>query len=171
VSSLGAADVARLRALAAAAPSLEPGRWVSELAGQLKALGAPGPAVGPRAIAPAPAPLERLYTALGRALSRLGAQPSLAELAEGLGVGERQVHRGFAELARAYAHPFEGWRDFLHQMRVDWAAQLLSVRGLSLGRVAELAGYRSTTALFHAFSARGAATPGAIARRLAEHWR
>ena len=63
------------------------------------------------------------------------------------------------------------WRDFLHETRLDWSAQLLSVPKLGIERASKIAGYRSSIALHHALSTRGGKTPGAIARELAERWR
>lgn len=116
------------------------------------------------------APLVRLYDGLGSILSRLDAHPTLTELASFTRTGERQTKRWLAKLTRDYAHSFESFRDFIHEMRLDWATQLLSVPGMTLNRVATLAGYRSTVALHHAFSSRGADTPRGISRRLKERW-
>jgi AraC-like DNA-binding protein len=169
-SRIGAGDIARLRALVARREEMPAARWFVELCSHLRTLGL-GVELGldPRGVR-APEPLVRTYGELGGALSRMHEQPSLPEIAEALRLSERQVNRRLTDLARSYGHPFEGWRDFVHEMRLEWATHLLSIRGVSLARVATLAGYRSTEALFHAFSRRGLETPRAVARRLAEHW-
>ena len=172
VSHVGPRDVAHLRSLVARLGSVPADRFVLDLAASLRALGGPRVAEpDPRAIPRAPAPFARAYGALGHALSRLDLHPSLPELAGSLGLSERQMSRRLVEIGRRYGHPFLGWRDFIEEMRLEWAAHLLSVPNLPLEHVSRLAGYRSTVALCHAFSSRGADTPGRIARRLSERWR
>jgi transcriptional regulator GlxA family with amidase domain len=149
--------------------SLSVGPWLAELFRLLRGAGLPVE-LDPAGLARAPEALARTYSVLGEALSRLDAQPSFTEVACAVQSSERQLSRHMGELARSYGHPFQGWRDFVHEMRLEWATQLLSVPGVGLGRVASLAGYRSVVALCHAFSMRGAETPRTIARRLAEHW-
>jgi AraC-like DNA-binding protein len=145
--------------------------FVRELALRLQALGLPCHLIDPDGVAPAPAPMARLYAALGHTLSSLDQYPSLPEVAGVMQASERHVHRQLAQLAKTYGHSFVGWRDFVNEMRLDWATQLLSIPRISTATVAKLAGYRSATALNHAYRARGADTPAVIARRLAEHWR
>jgi AraC-like DNA-binding protein len=170
-SRLRPGDIARLRALVARLDTTPAAHWFVELCTDLRALGVcVERGLDPRGVPRAPAALARTYGELGGALSRMHEQPSLSELAETLQLSERHVHRRMTELARSYAHPFQGWRDFLHEMRLEWATHLLSIPGAPLPRVARLAGYRSTEALHHAFSARGVEPPSAIARRLAAHW-
>jgi AraC-like DNA-binding protein len=170
LSRISPGDVSGLSAHVASLSTLPPVGWIAKLSLRLRALGLEPSIIDPDSLAPPPAPMVRLYAALGGALSRLDAQPSLPELAEALGSNERQVHRQLAQLARTYGHSFASWRDFLHEMRLDWATQLLSIPEMPLGRVAKLAGYRSTTALHHAYSLRGAETPMTIANRLRERW-
>ena len=165
LSRLGEPELARLRALTAVVNKTAPERWVLELSSCLQSLGFHRPLV--TELTSSPAPLRKLYAAVGAALSSLHTQPSLLELAQSLGLSERQVHRQFEQLP----HSFASWRELLHESRLDWTTQLLSVPGLPLGQVAQLAGYRSTIALHHALSLRGAATPSAISRGLAERWR
>jgi transcriptional regulator GlxA family with amidase domain len=171
VGAVSRADLCKLREHVSNLHSRPAEAWVEELACRLRSLGLDvAPERHDREPHVAPPDLVRLYRALGTVLSRLHEHPSLEELALSVGFGERQVKRKLTELTRRYAHPFTSWRDFLHEMRLDWATQLLSIDGLSLERVAELAGYRSTVALHHAFSARGAPTPRTIARHLSERW-
>lgn len=167
-SRIHSRDIRRLRRLIAQLNETSAATWFVELCVCLRDLGLP---VGLNPTpARAPEHLVRTYGELGVALSRMHDQPSLSELAESLRLSERQLNRRMSELAVSYGHPFEGWRDFVHEMRVEWATHLLSIRNVSLARVATLAGYRSTEALFHAFSSRGLDTPTAIARRLTQHW-
>jgi AraC-like DNA-binding protein len=144
--------------------------FVRELALRLQALGLPPHLVDPDGITPAPAPMARLYAALGRTLSNLDQYPSLPEVADVMQASERHVHRQLSHLAKTYSHSFVGWRDFVSEMRLDWATQLLSIPKISTATVAKLAGYRSPVALNHAYRTRGADTPATIARRLADHW-
>jgi AraC-like DNA-binding protein len=169
-SRIGPAEIARLRAHVQALHATPAETWVAELARQLRACGRPRGPVDARALAPPSEDLANAYAALGVAASRLEGQRSLTEVASVLGVCERQVHRRLGDLAREFGHPFEGWREFVHENRIEWAIQLLSQGTLPLERVARLAGYRSAVALCHAFSLRGAPTPGSIATTLAEHW-
>lgn len=111
--------------------------------------------------------LARSFDALGR----LNAYPTMTELAEGLDVSERRANGWLRDLAGDYAHPFEGWRDLVHESRIEWATQLLSLPDLPVREVARVAGHRSGVALAHAFSMRGAPAPTAIAREHARRWR
>lgn len=170
-SRLSAADVEGLRRLVQEADTLPAPLWVGELCLRLRAVGL---LVGsePRPFEHrSPPSLAQAYDALGGALAQLGAQPSLTEIAGALGVSERQANRRIADLVREYGLPFDGWRTFVHESRLEWAMQVLSIPGVALSRAALLAGYRSTIALHHALSLRGASTPAAIARELSHRWR
>jgi len=169
-SSISMHDVQALRTLVGARGSMRPREWTAHLAGRLRALGLPVARAAAGDIEPAPAQLARLYAALGPALSRLDTQPTLSEIAMSISTSERNVNRMLTHLARAYDHPFAGWRELVHEMRLVWATQLLSLPDMRLDRVARLAGYRSTIAFHHALSIRGGPTPRTIARRLAERW-
>lgn len=172
VASLAAHDRATLVAHVAQLAHEPPERWLFALTRHLAAMGILArPLPDPRALPTSPRPLVVLYGALGTVLSRLETHPSLDELATMIGVSERQTKRLLAELTHGYAHSFASWRDFLHETRLDWTAQLLSVPNLGIERASKLAGYRSSVALHHAFSTRGGKTPGTIARELAERWR
>lgn len=167
---LSRAAVERLRALVARSDEGSAAAWVVELLAVLRASGLPLRGELDRRALSAPAPHATTYGALGDALARLDAQPTLTELAETLGVTERQAHRRLAELLRDYGVPFDGWRDFVNESRIEWTLQVLSVAGLSQERAARVSGFRSSTALHHALSLRGAATPGALAKVLRQRW-
>ena len=171
VGAIGRTERAALHQHAGRLREMPPAAWVAELLHRLRACGL---AVAPyhEAAPPLASPrsLVRLYQSMGSVLSRIDEHPSLDDLAAAMNASPRQTRRWLAALTQSYAHPFSSWRDFIHEMRLDWATQLLSVPGLSLDRVAALAGYRSTAALHHAYSTRGAATPRAISRRLNERW-
>jgi AraC-like DNA-binding protein len=170
VSRIGTTDVMALLSLVDEVRARPAASFVSALAHRLEVLGFRRHTIDPDGLAPAPAPMARLYAALGHALSNLNQHPSLPEMAEVMRASERHVNRQLAQLAQRYSHSFVGWRDFVHEMRLDWATQLLSIPGISHARIADLAGYRSVSALHHAYHQRGADTPGRIARRLAERW-
>jgi AraC-like DNA-binding protein len=171
VSRLGPRDVVALRDLVAVVDDLPAEAWLPRLWAVLQSTGSPSALdPDPRALPVAPPLVRRAYQELGVALSRLETQPTLTELATSLGLGERQTHRRLSDLLRQYGLPFEGWRDFVHESRLEWAVQLLSVPEITQGRVARLAGFGSATALHHALSSRGGRTPGAIARTLRHRW-
>jgi AraC-like DNA-binding protein/mannose-6-phosphate isomerase-like protein (cupin superfamily) len=172
VASLAAHDRTTLLEHVADVEHEPPERWVYELTRLLAAIGILArPLPDRRSLPASPRPLVVLYGALGTVLSRLDTHPSLDDVATMIGVSERQTKRLLAELTRGYAHSFTSWRDFLHETRLDWTAQLLSVPNLGIERASKLAGYRSSIALHHALSTRGGKTPGTIARELAERWR
>jgi AraC-like DNA-binding protein len=169
-SRLGAADVARLRSLTARVDLTPAHLWAQELIGTLRAVGLPVPRMPELQVA-LPAQAARIYRALGVARNRLDRHPSIQELGESVGLSERQLRRGLTKLETDFGITSSGWREFLSDARLGWAQQLLSIPGLSMKRVAELTGFRSPVAFSHAFSARGGATPGAVARVLRERWR
>lgn len=163
-----ASDLSNLRRLMGRFHPDNAAGWTCELFELLRALGL-ALELDPRA-GPAPSlHAKRLYRLLGDTLMRLCDHPSLGELASALALSERQAHRAFVALGQ-HGHPFACWRDFLHEMRIDWATHLLSIPKAPLGYVAKLAGYRSTVALCHAFSLRGVRPPSEVARALAQRW-
>lgn len=116
-------------------------------------------------------PITRVYEALGDAVTNLETQPSLTEVADALSLSERQTNRYLEQIAREYTPHHGGWRDTLRDVRIATAMQYLSVAGLSLARVAQLAGYGSLVAMTHAFAEANTSTPADVARRLARRWR
>ena len=165
----------RLRSLVASVGSPTPESWISSLFDELIRLGLNGFAKHRcEALLPAPSvaasSLATAYGALGDALGRLDLYPNLPELAASLGVSDRQANRRLRDLARDYGHPFSGFRELLHEGRLEWAIQLLSIPQIPIRRAAQLAGYRSTAALHHALALSGAPTPAAIQRTHADRW-
>jgi AraC-like DNA-binding protein len=171
ISKIGARDIGALRALVLELDQLPAGCWVATLCERLRAAGlcVAGDLRELRSSA-IRQPVAQCYDVLGSALSNLDAQPSLSELAETLGLSGRQAHRRVADLMREYRLPFDGWRDFVNESRLEWALQLLSVPDISISHAARTAGYRSTIALYHALSLRGAETPASMRRQLHERW-
>lgn len=165
------AEVARLRERVRSVDTRAPADFVADLCHELRALGFPFPAcILPDDLAETPAPLVETYRVLGDALSRIHLHPSLDEVGRALAVSERQAHRRLSHLERRYAHHFSSWRAYLLDNRVEWTIQLLSNQRIPLKRVAELAGYRSAIAMNHALSSRGAPSPGALRKLLAQRW-
>lgn len=169
ISHLAPRDVERLRAHCAELDSLEHEAWTTRLIDLLRALGlrAPRGVLAPSTESPQ---LARMYTALGEARARLADQPALDEIAARLGVSDRQVRRNLGDLDRDFGLNSAGWRAFLNDARLGYAQQLLSIEGLTIARVAELAGFRSPVALSHAFTVRAGITPGAVRRQLRARW-
>jgi AraC-like DNA-binding protein len=167
---LGPADVAHLSAIVARPLASRPEIWAGEIVGTLRALGLPAPRGGIEEELYENAHVAALYRALAHVRSHLHEYPSISDVAAQVGLSERHVRRAFEQLDRDLGVGTNGWRDFLRDTRIGAAQQLLSVPGLSLSRVASLAGYRSSVALCHSFAERGDSTPGAIARRVHERW-
>jgi AraC-like DNA-binding protein len=165
---LAPTDVDALRTLVRDVSRQPAWAWIRALRDRLRALGL---RAGDTPPPPLSAPMLDCYAALGGALGQLDAQPTLTELASTLGLSERQAHRRVGHLFREYGLPFDGWRELIHESRLEWAVQALSVPGVTISEAARLSGYRSTIALHHALSLRGAPTPGVIARTLADRWR
>jgi AraC-like DNA-binding protein len=164
---LALVDVARLRRHTARLSRTPVERWVDELFTLLRGLGV---VVAVEREALAQGDHAGVVDAMGEALSNLAVQPSMTEFATALGVSERQARRRFADFTRTFGQDYDGWRGFINDARLGWTTQLLSLPGLTLARVAELAGFGSPVALSHAFSLRSTTTPGAMARDLRDRW-
>lgn len=169
LARIGRADVAHLRALTARLGTTPGASWLGELLASLRALGLGAPR-HPDWSPEVPARTAAMYRAIGETRTLLPAHPSITELADALGVSERHVRRGFDELVAGYGLSSTSWRDLLSDMRLSWAHQLLSIPALPVRRVAALSGFRSSVALVHAFSTRGAGTPGQTARDHVQRW-
>lgn len=169
VGRLGPRDVARLLALTSRFSELTSLAWMLELVDLLRVLGL-GAEVLPRTPIATPR-VEQLYRALGDLRGQLDRHPSLPELGEAVGISERQARRDLDELEAQFAMPIDGFRDALSDMRMSHAQQLLSLESVSLARVAQLTGFRSTIALNHAFTSRCGQTPGEIRELLRRRWR
>ena len=163
VARMHTRDVGALRALLARVVRTPAARWLRELGACLRALGLQldtdfGESQASR--------LSQLYRLVGEAGSTLDAHPTLTDLADSLGVTVRQARRDIRQLIHEYRQPYEGWRDYVATMRMEWTTQLLSVPGLRLSDIARIAGFRSDAALAHAFSMRDAMTPAAMGREI-----
>lgn len=168
-SRIARTDVLALNRLVARIDVTPPLEWVRELYSRLHALGL-SQATQPGSPDLSSRHSTALYAALGEQRSQLARHPSLLEVANRLGVSERQARRAFRDLAWELSLTSTGWRDFVSDARMGWAQQLLSIPQLRLADVAQLAGFRSSAALSHAFTMRGPTSPGTIARRLTQAW-
>ncbi|MBL8718506.1 MAG: helix-turn-helix transcriptional regulator [Myxococcales bacterium] len=172
VSRLGPTDVAALSSLTKRMTTTESRLWMAELVGLLRASGLAAPSRFD--LEPVEAVhLQRLYGAIATVRTQLPTGPSLTELADHLGLSERHLRRGFAELGEL-GMTTSRWRECLNDLRMSFAQQLLTVPTLSMKQVARLTGFASPTAFHHAFVARGGGqgpTPLDVARTLRERWR
>ena len=162
-------DVARLSRRAARMHVTPPREWALGTLSMLRALGLAAPHFSLDAEPPAPL-VAKLYGELATVRQRLSEHPALSEVADTLGVSERQARRAFDDLDRELGVGTAGWREYLADTRLSTAQQLLSIPQLPLARVARLSGFRSATALCHAFAERNGRSPGDLSRRLAERW-
>jgi len=81
-----------------------------------------------------------------------------------LGSNARTVHRRIERIAERYVLPWSHWRSALHHTRIVQAIRWLGAPGATTELVARLTGFRSPTALCHAFAAAGLPSPGTLAR-------
>ncbi len=161
---LSARDVARLRELVPGLEGPTPARTTLEIMDVLRANGLPLARIDEGYLADRTTPEERaLSAAIAKYLGRLEDFPAIEEVSAELGWSSRHVSRRIAELAKRHAFPWESWRASLHQARILAALRLASV-GATTELIARKTGFRSPTALCHAFSKAGLPSPGALAK-------
>lgn len=161
---LDARDRARLGAVAAGLESATPARATAKLVELVRSLGIALEPVDERELLDVASEHDqRLGTAISKELSRLDAHPSIEDVVDCVGWSSRHVNRRFATLAGTYGLPFESWRTLLHFTRIFAATRLLSA-GATTERVARRTGFRSPTALCHAFAKAQLPSPGVLAR-------
>lgn len=154
----------RLRAWAAALEGPEPGRATLEIMAIFRAIGVPLLRLDHDHLVDRTSAADRaLSTAFARHLARLEAHPSIEDVSAEVGQSARHVHRRIAALAAQYSFPWQHWRASLHQARMLAALRMVSV-GATTELVARKTGFRSPTALCHAFAKAGLPSPGALAR-------
>jgi AraC-like DNA-binding protein len=107
--------------------------------------------------------LQLLQDALSERLNALHEFPTIEEVGEMLGWGQRQVHRRLARLRETHGVVWRHWREFVHQARMLRAMQLLSAPAATTELVARLSGFRSPSALCHAFAKARLPSPGRFA--------
>lgn len=157
-------DVARLRQLVPKLEGPAPARTILAIMDLLRATGLPLARVDEGYLTErAPEDDQVLSSTMAKYLSRLEAFPAIEEVSAELGWSTRHVSRRIAELARRHSLPWKSWRASLHQARILAALRLASV-GATTELIARKTGFRSPTALCHAFSKAGLPSPGVLAR-------
>lgn len=109
-------------------------------------------------------PRARLWGVVGSVLSSLVKFPSIDDVTDALAWNPRRVHRALKGLAHDYALPWTEWRSALHSQRMLDATRLLGAPGATTELVARLTGFRSPSALCHAFANAELPSPGTLAR-------
>lgn len=96
--------------------------------------------------------LQRLQNVVSERLAALYEFPVIEEVSSRLGWDQRRVHRRLTRLRDRYSIVWHHWREFVHQARMLRAMQLLTIPGTATELVARLSGFRSPSALCHAFA-------------------
>lgn len=161
----GARDLARFRELAAGLHGHAPRRVAIEMLDRLRAHGVRfAKLTEGDLVQEATEDESRLSAAIGHQLARLGTHPSIDDVGNELGWSSRHVNRRFAELAKNHGLTFHRWRSLLHHTRMLMASRLLAAPGATTELIARLTGFRSPSALCHAFAKAGWPSPGVLAR-------
>lgn len=113
--------------------------------------------------------LQLLQNALSERLTALHEFPTLEEVSAKLSWDQRRVHRRLARLRETYGIVWLHWREFVHQARMLRAMQLLTVPTATTELVARLSGFRSPSALCHAFAKADLPSPGRFASIASVH--
>jgi len=108
-------------------------------------------------------PTQALQNAMSARLAALQELPAIDEIATTLGWDQRRVHRQMTQLRDTYRIVWRHWRELLHQARMLRALQLLTIPSATTELVARLSGFRSPSALCHAFANAGLPSPGRLA--------
>ncbi len=162
---LGLRERGVLRSLARRLSGPSPAPFAVALLDRLRAYGLPFVSVAEGDLADRTSEADRRLSAeVARQLSQLTSHPSIDDLTDALGWTTRHVNRRFAALARAHGMPFHHWRALLHHTRLLTASRLMSAPGATTELVARLTGFRSPTALCHAFAKASWPSPGTLAR-------
>jgi AraC-like DNA-binding protein len=161
---LPALDVARLRELAPQLAGPEPARVTLQIMALLRAAGLPLATVDEGYLADRTSEADRRLSAIvAKHLGNLEQHPAIEDVTAEIGWTARHVNRRLAALAQQYAFPWEHWRASLHHARMLAALRLASV-GAPTEMIARKTGFRSPTALCHAFAKAGLPSPGVLAR-------
>ena len=163
--SLSVCDHQRLRGTARAMAGPDPEAALIDVLNVLRSLGFPVEKLARGDLVSKTKPHEaRLSIAINEQLSNLEAHPSVDDVADDLAWSARHVNRRFAELAMAYGLTHPSWKATLHEMRLVTSFRMLSVPGATTELVARRTGFRSPSALCHAFAKAGLPSPGTLAR-------
>nr|MCU0655518.1 hypothetical protein [Polyangiaceae bacterium] len=109
--------------------------------------------------APVEAPLSALARHISVLSTRLHRAPTGVDLVAALGGTERQLSAMAARYFRRYHATVSGWRDYLFWLRVELGVVALR-SGQRPSEVSRWLGFRSPSALCHAFKDAGLASPG-----------
>jgi AraC-like DNA-binding protein len=107
---------------------------------------------------------QRLVTALDIRLSNMESHPSLDEIASDLGWSDRHTNRRIGQLVDTDTIPWAQWRTWLRAVRLMNAFRVLSLPEATTELAAKKAGFRSPTALCHAFTKANLPSPGALSK-------
>jgi AraC-like DNA-binding protein len=100
-----------------------------------------------------PKSIDRIYQARDILVTRLENPPSISELTQQVGLGDRTLRRGFREL---FGTTIVG---YLTLLRMEKAELLLRERKLSISEVANLVGYSNLSHFSTAFKSQFGITP------------
>ncbi|MGV2830205.1 helix-turn-helix transcriptional regulator [Myxosarcina sp. GI1(2024)] len=100
-----------------------------------------------------PKSIDRIYQARDILATRLEKPPSISELTQQVGVGERTLRRGFRELFNTTVI------GYLTSLRMEQAERYLRERKLSICEVANLVGYSNLSHFSAAFKSKFGITP------------
>lgn len=158
------AAVSRLRCLATLladrdAPPASLDTAASEVVEALRAEGFPLVA---DAVPAADAATRRLASAVESSLRSFASQPTSADLADALGVGEHHALRRANAWFRRFYFSVNGWREYLRVRRLDLGAFFMGRPDARTEDVARTLGFRSPTSFCHAFKAGGLPSPRAV---------
>ena len=109
---------------------------------------------------------QRLAHVLSNAMTRLDQNPTLTDLANRMGLGERQTNRRMQALLETYYASHASWASYVAASRIGAAITISSHPDANLETIAKLAGYRRTTSLCHAFADAGLRSPAAVGKAL-----
>lgn len=141
------------QALLAPAPRAEAVGILARILARLRADGLPFDTWRARDLASPAAPAhQRVADAVGRALSRLDAKPSLADLQAELGLSRRRVGDLVGEVSTRYGLNGSDWRSLRDRWRLSSAVLAMSNAEARTEDVAAAVGYGSANALCQAFN-------------------
>lgn len=107
--------------------------------------------------------LQRLQDVVSDRLSRLEEFPTIEDVSIALDWNQRHIHRRMSRLREHYHVLWSHWRELVHAARMARALRLLSAGGAT-ELVARSCGFRSASALCHAFAKSGLPSPGRLAQ-------